>query len=259
MSTACLDGVVMPADEARIPATDQGLVRGDGVFEVVRVYGGRPFALEGHFDRMQRSADNLRLPIDIAALRGDLDRTLQAVPGHDGLARAFVTRGGHRVVLLEPLPLLPPVMRLGTVTYAPTRVLDGVKSLSYAGNMLATRLAVEQGFDEALLVSPHGRVLEAPTASFFWVRDSKIFTPPLDDHILASITRALVIELMGAQEAHTTLDDIRTADEAFLASTVREALPVSGVDDHELAVDGPVTAETGRVLGARIADELAAG
>jgi branched-chain amino acid aminotransferase len=159
----------------------------------------------------------------------------------------------------EPLPDLPPVMRLATITYAPTRILDGVKSLSYAANMLATRLAQERGFDEALLVTPHGRVLEAPTATFFWVRDGELLTPPLDDHILASITRARLIGLLEVHERSCTMDDIRAADEAFLASTVREALPISAVDDHELAVDGPLTAEAGRLLSERIADELAAG
>jgi branched-chain amino acid aminotransferase len=254
-----MDGNIAPVDELRIPVTDQGLIRGDGVFEVVRVYEGRPYALREHLERMQRSADNLRLPIDVDALRSDLDGLSEAQPGHDGLLRLFVTRGEHRVLLHEPLPQLPPVMRLATITFAPTRILDGVKSLSYAGNMLATRLAQERGFDEALLVTPHGRVLEGPTSSFFWVKDGALFTPPLDDHILASITRAKLMELIDVEERACTLDDVRAADEAFMASTVREALPVVAVDEIELAVDGPVTAEAGRVLGERIAEELAAG
>jgi branched-chain amino acid aminotransferase len=254
-----MDGNIAPVDELRIPVTDQGLIRGDGVFEVVRVYEGRPYALREHLERMQRSADNLRLPIDVDALRSDLDGLSEAQPGHDGLVRLFVTRGEHRVLLHEPLPQLPPVMRLATITFAPTRILDGVKSLSYAGNMLATRLAQERGFDEALLVTPHGRVLEGPTSSFFWVKDGALFTPPLDDHILASITRAKLMELIDVEERACTLDDVRAADEAFMASTVREALPVVAVDEIELAVDGPVTAEAGRVLGERIAEELAAG
>jgi branched-chain amino acid aminotransferase len=254
-----LDGEVMPVDEMRIPVTDKGLIRGDGVFEVVRLFEGRPFALREHLERMQRSADNLRLPLDMDAVRADIDRLAEAEPGHDGVLRAFVTRGGRRVVLHEPLPQLPPVMRLATVTYAPTRILDGIKSLSYAGNMLATRLAEERGFDEALLVTPHGRVLEGPTSSFFWVKDGALHTPPLSDHVLESITRGRLLELLEVEERSCTLDDVRAADEAFLASTVREALPVSAVDDIELAVDGPVTAEAGRVLRERIAEELAAG
>jgi branched-chain amino acid aminotransferase len=254
-----MDGNIAPVDELRMPVTDQGLIRGDGAFEVVRLYAGKPYALDEHLQRMQRSADNLRLPLDVAALRADLDALSDHAPGHDGLLRIFVTRGGHRVLLHEPLPDYPPVMRLATVTYAPTRILDGIKSLSYAGNMLATRLAQERGFDEALLVTPHGRVLEAPTSSFFWAQDGALFTPPLDDHILASITRAKLLELFDVEERSCTMDDVRAADEAFLASTVREALPIVAVDDHELAVDGPLTAECGRVLGDRIADELAAG
>jgi branched-chain amino acid aminotransferase len=254
-----MDGNIGPVDELRIPVTDEGLFRGDGVFEVVRVYEGRPYALNEHFERMQRSADNLRLPLDVDVLRSDLGALSEAQPGHDGLLRLFVTRGGHRVLMHEPLPSLPPVMRLATITYAPTRILDGIKSLSYAGNMLATRLAKERGFDEALLVTPHGRVLEGPTSSFFWVKDGALFTPPLADHILASITRGKLMELMDVEERACTLDDVRAADEAFMASTVREALPVVAVDEIELAVDGPVTAEAGRALGERIAEELAAG
>jgi len=254
-----LDGNVSPVDELRIGVTDQGLIRGDGVFEVVRLYEGRPYALEEHLERMRGSADNLRLPLEIDALRVDLAALSEAAPGHDGLLRMFVTRGGRRVLLHEPLPEYPPVMRLATITYAPTRILDGIKSLSYAGNMLASRLAQERGFDEALLVTPHGRVLEGPTSSFFWAKDGRLFTPPLDDHILASITRAKLLEVMEVEERSCTLDDVRAADEAFLASTVREALPVVAVDEIELAVDGPVTAQAGRVLGQRIADELAAG
>jgi branched-chain amino acid aminotransferase len=258
MAHACLDGAVMPAEQARIPATDEGLLRGDGVFEVIRCYGGRPFALDEHLERLERSAANLRLPLDVALLRADIEALLAADPGHDGLLRILATRGGRRLGLLEPLPVTAPVLRLGTVTYAPTRVLDAVKSLSYAANMLASRLAAERGFDEALLVTPHGRVLEAPTSSFFWVRDGELLTPPLDDHILASITRARVIELTQAREMPTTLDDLRGADEAFLASTVREVQPVGGIDDLRLPTSGPRTGETAGLLRDRIDAELAA-
>ncbi len=253
---AWLDGAVMPAEQARIPATDDGLLRGDGIFEVIRCYEGRPFALRDHFERMAGSARNLRLEVDLDAVRAGVDDLLAAQPGHDGVVRVLVTRGGHRLALLEPLPPTPPVVRLGTVTYAPTRILDGVKSLSYAANMLAGRLARERGFDEALLVTPHGRVLEAPTSSFFWVRDGELLTPPLDDHILASITRARVIEVAGARELECALDDLLEAEEAFLSSTVREVQPVGGIDERELATVGPRTQETARLLRERIAGEL---
>src|SRR5947209_4845221 len=121
-------------------------------------------------------------------------------------------RLGRRLILIERLPEQPDGVRLGYVTYAPTRVLDGIKSLSYAANMLATRLAQERGFDEALLVTPHGRVLEAPTSTLFWARDGELLTPPLEDHILASITRARLFELMDATEAPCTPADLEAAD-----------------------------------------------
>src|SRR6058998_3339725 len=219
MELACLDGAVLPVAEARIPVTDAGLLRGDGVFEVVRLYGGRPYALDEHLARMTRSADNLRLPFDASAVEADTRALLDAAAPGDGLLRLVATRGGHRLALLEPLPDYPPAISLGLVEYVPTRVLDGIKSLSYGGNMLATRLAQERGFDEALLVTPHGRVLEAPTSSFFWVKGGELLTPPLEDHILASITRRIVIEVGAGREQPCTLQDARDADEAFLAST----------------------------------------
>jgi branched-chain amino acid aminotransferase len=257
-SLASLDGAIMPVQEAMIPATDEGLVRGDGVFEVIRVYDGRPFALDDHLVRLVRSAGNLRLPLDLEAVRADSHRLLAqagAGPDHEQL-RIIVTRGGRRLLMTEPLHTGPARVRLASVTYSPTRILDGVKSLSYAANMLATRLAQERGFDEALLVTPHGRVLEAPTSSIFWVEGEDVFTPPLDDHILASITRARVIELTAARERACTLEDLGNADEAFLASTTREVQPVAAVDEHSFDGQGAVTARAAAALHARIQSEL---
>jgi branched-chain amino acid aminotransferase len=147
-------------------------------------------------------------------------------------------------------------VRLGTVAYAPTRVLDGVKSLSYGANVLASRMARERGYDEALLVSPHGRVLEAPTSSIFWVTDGAVMTPPLSDHILASITRRVVIDQSGASERACTLEDLAGADEAFLASTVREVQPVAAIDDRSFSSVGPVTERLAGEVAARIRSQL---
>jgi branched-chain amino acid aminotransferase len=143
------------------------------------------------------------------------------------------------------------------VTYAPVRVLDGVKSLSYAANMLATRLARERGFDEALLISPHGRVLELPTASLFYVCDGAVRTPPLSDHILDSITRRIVVEVTEASEAATAHDDLERADEAFAASSVFEVLGVSRIEERDLPTGGPVTTAAAREVRARVAAAVA--
>ncbi len=258
-SLASLDGEIMLASEAMIPATDEGLVRGDGAFEVIRIYDGVAYAMDEHLARLQRSGRNLRLPIDAETVRAEANRVLaQAGPGPDHeLLRIMITRGGRRIMLTESLPSSPDAARLMTVTYSPTRILDGIKSLSYAANMLASRLAREQGFDEALLVTPHGRVLEAPTSSIFWVTGERILTPPLDDHILASITRALIIDVAGATEQACTLEDLTTADEVFLASTTREVQPVAAVDEHRFDRPTPVSRRTAAAAAARIRAELA--
>ena len=255
---ACLDGQILPAEEAMVPATDEGLLRGDGVFEVMRVYEGLPFALEAHLGRLERSARNLRLPLDLEAVRSDVHRLLaqaRTQPGRDTL-RVVITRGGRRLLLTEPMAPHPPRVRLGTITYAPTRVLDGIKSLSYAANMLAGRLAREQGYDEALLVTPHGRVLEAPTSTLFWVTGGEVLTPPLEDHILASITRAAVLELSDGREAACTLADLQAADEAFLCSTIREIQPVASVDEHAFPAESPVAERLGRAFSEHVRAEL---
>ena len=259
-SLASVDGAVMLASRATIPATDEGLLRGDGVFEVIRVYDGQLFAFEEHLARLERSASNLRLPVDIEAVRADARRLLAHAgvgPDHE-LLRIVITRGGRRLLFTEPMHAQPEMIRLGSVTYSPTRVLDGVKSLSYGANMLASRLARERGFDEALLVTPHGRVLEAPTSSIFWVAGGSVFTPPLDEHILASITRAVVLAASGAVERSCTLDELLRADEAFLASTTREVQPVVAIDGRAFDAPGQITQEIARDVAARIRERLAA-
>ncbi|MGH2858244.1 MAG: aminotransferase class IV [Solirubrobacteraceae bacterium] len=257
-SLASLDGQIMAAAEATIPATDEGLIRGDGVFEVVRVYDGRPYAFDEHLARLQRSAANIRLPLDLEAVRADAYRLLaRAGIGADHeLLRIVITRGGRRLLLTERMAPVPERIRLKSIIYSPTRILDGIKSLSYAANMLATRMAHEQGFDEALLVTPHGRVLEAPTSSLFWVASGELLTPPLDDHILASITRALVIDVAGARERSCTLDDLYAADELFLASTTREVQPIAVLDEQSFDGPTPVSDAAAAAAAARIAEQL---
>jgi branched-chain amino acid aminotransferase len=257
-SMASLDGRLMLASEAMVPATDEGLIRGDGVFEVIRVYDGVPYGFDAHIERLRRSALNIRMPVDLEAVRADAYRLLaQAGTGPDHqLLRIMLTRGGRRILLTEPLVAEPETVRLKTITYSPTRVLDGIKSLSYAANMLASRLAREQGYDEALLVSPHGRVLEAPTSSLFWVEGGRLLTPPLDEHILASITRALVIDVAGAAEEPCPLERLLAADEAFLASTVREVQPIDAIDAYELDGPRPVSDRTAALAAERIRAEL---
>jgi branched-chain amino acid aminotransferase len=225
----------------------------------MRLYGGRPYGLTDHYARLARTCAGIRLAADFGALECEVEALLEAAGPVDGLIRVVLTRGGRRILTIEPLPQHPAVARVLTVRYAPNRVLDGLKTLSYAGNMLARRLAQEQGYDEALLVTPHGRVLEGPTWSFFWVRDGVLLTPPLEDRILASITRARVVEEAGALEEPCTLADLRGAQEAFIASTIREVMPIAAIDDQQLPeAPGPVTLRAREALARRIERDLGA-
>lgn len=255
---ASVDGVIGPAGAMTVPVTDEGLLRGDGVFEVARLYGGRPFAWDEHVERLQRSAANLRLEFDLDAAQAEVAALLERAGAVDGTVRLLITRAGRRVVVLAPPPVIAPTITLGTVEYAPSRVLDAVKSLSYAANMHASRLAREAGAGEALLVTPEGFVLEGPTSAFFYAVDGRLHTPPLTDHVLDSITRRHVLAVSGATERRLRRDELGGLDEAFLASTTREVQPVAAIDARDLpAAPGPLTAAAADAFRRYVADRLA--
>ena len=253
---ACIDGAIVPVGEAVIPVTDQGLIRGDGAFEVIRLYGGRPYALDAHLTRLERSAAGLRLPLQVDAVRADALALMAAREWGDVLLRLMVTRGGHRIALIEPMPVVPVSIALEPITYGPTHILDGIKSLSYGANMLASRLAREQGADDALLVTPHGRLLECPTASFFLVRDEEIWTAPLSDHVLDSITRRVVLAVAEVHEEPIALAALEEAQEAFVASSVHEVAPVHRVGTREFPVPSARTRDLAALVSERIQSEL---
>jgi branched-chain amino acid aminotransferase len=241
---ASVDGRVSATDQATIPLPDDGLYRGDGVFEVVRLYEGRPFALAEHLDRLERSAAAIELPVDRQALTDELDPLLGEFGGEDGQLRIVLTRAGRRILLTEPLPPWNETIRLATVTYSPSVILTGVKSLSYAANMQATRLAVGRGAEEALLVRPDGVILEAPTSAFFWVsEDGALRTASLEAGILDSITRAPIVQGLDVEEGEFQAAELERADEAFLASTTREVQAVVAIDGRKLEAPGPRTSE----------------
>jgi branched-chain amino acid aminotransferase len=163
------------------------------------------------------------------------------------------------VLLTEELPPRAETISLGTVTYSPSVILTGVKSLSYAANMQATRIAQARGADEALLVRPDGVILEAPTSSLFWVSPTGgLRTASLGSGILESITRAQIINELHVEEGEFELGDVLAAHEAFLASTTREVQAVSAIDGHELEAPGPRTLEAAEAFGRALERALAA-
>jgi|SRR5215218_1576943 len=257
---ASIDGAIGPAEGAMIPATDDGLLRGDGVFEVIRLYEGRPYALRDHLDRIERSAATIELPVDRRGLEHEVGDLLGEFGTRDGALRIVITRGGRRLLLCETLPEWEETIAVATVIYAPSVILTGVKSISYAANMQSTRIAASREAEEAILVRPDGVVLEAPTSSVFWVSaEGGLRTPALDTGILESITRHRLCRELHVEEGDWGIDDLRGAHEAFLASTTREVQAISRVDGRELPkAPGPRTVEArdafARVLESELGD-----
>jgi branched-chain amino acid aminotransferase len=256
---ASVDGRITSTVEATIALPDDGLYRGDGAFEVIRLYRGRPFALGEHLDRLERSAAAIELPVERATLERELDALLAEFGEADAQLRIILTRAGRRLLLTETLPERAPSIRLASVTYSPSVILTGVKSISYAANMQATRIAQARGADEALLVRPDGIVLEAPTATVFWVSsDGALRTPAISAGILESITRAQVVRALEVEEGEFRLEDLVAAREAFLASTVREVQAVATIDGRELPAPGERTDEAAEALRQALAEALPA-
>ena len=241
-----------------IPVTDSSVVRGDGCFEVMKVYAGRPFGLEEHLDRLQRSAAALGI---VLPARHDVRDWIEttAAQHEDGLVRVIVTRGSSVPGVNEPSnvivfrhrgPVIAPFARLLPVD-APWHAagvdwdLAGAKILSYAPNLAASRRAHDEGFDDALLTSVEGVVLEGPTFAVAWLFQGILETPMLELGILDSITRRVVLEeaeRMGLEvvEGSWNLDRLGEASEVMALSTVREVQVVSGIGTLSFEA-GPVT------------------
>jgi branched-chain amino acid aminotransferase len=253
-----MDGEIGPLADARISITDDGFLRGDGAFEVLRLYGGKPFALKDHLDRLQRSADGIFLEWDRSAFEREIEALLEANPEKDNSLRLVITRGGRRLAMIEQPPPFDHGLTLQSVTYQPTIVLTGLKTLSYEANMTATRIAMSRGANEALLVLPGGKVLEAPTSTIFWAtEDGVVRTPKLNAGILASITRDRILKAVPVEEGDYDLSEVLAASEVFLASSVREVQGVAELDGISFACPGPTTKRIQGLLSELIQAELA--
>jgi branched-chain amino acid aminotransferase len=260
-------------DDPRAPVltvSDHGLTVGDGVFEAVKVVDGVPFALSRHLSRMARSAAGLGLP-DLPT--DDVRRGVRAVLAaeHLPLGRLRITctggvaplgsgRGDNPptlVVVAAPLEPAPPTTAVVTVPWPRNErgVLAGLKTTSYAENVVALAHAQERGASEAVFGNLQGHVCEGTGSNVFYVVDGELRTPPLASGCLAGISRALLLEWYGAVEVSEDIGVLAEADEIFLVSTTRDVQAVTRCDDRELAV-GPVTEECRTVWAAREADDV---
>lgn len=223
-----IDGSVVSASEAQV-ALDDGLVRGDGVFEGMRIYGRRPRTPAGHLDRLQKSADGVALSIDRSRLEAELAEFCQATSSPDCAVRLMVTRGGQVIWREEPLPGFTQVSLL-PAQHRVTPLLVGAKTLAYAANMQAQRQAKAAGCDDALFVRADDQaILEGPTSAFAWIDDDRLVFPPLDTGVLDSLTRRIAMDAVPSTTREATTAELASAQGAFLLSTVMEAVPVSEV------------------------------
>jgi branched-subunit amino acid aminotransferase/4-amino-4-deoxychorismate lyase len=261
-------GTLAP-DAPVLHADDEGVLRGRAVFETIRVYDGHPFRLDAHLDRLAVSAARLGLPpVDRDGLVLAVEGALGAAGEPDAVLRLLWTPGreGARrptgLALVSTLPAGHDVqrahgIRLAVVPWAPSALIAGAKSTSYAENMVAQDEAGRRDADDALFVGSDGVVLEAPTSNVWWREDRRLFTPSLELPILAGVTRATLIELVsdlgyGVEEGRYPLERLLAADEAFLSSSVREVMPVVAVDARPIGdgLPGPAAESLQRALRA---------
>ncbi|MGV9350244.1 aminotransferase class IV [Streptomyces spiralis] len=267
-----LDGGLRDIESARVSVLDHGLTVGDGIFETVKAVDGEPFALTRHLNRLSRSARGLGLPDpDHGEVRRACAAVLEANPMPLGRLRITYTgghgplgsdRGDHGptlVVALGETTRRPDSTAVVTVPWTRNErgALTGLKTTSYAENVVALARAHQHGASEALFGNTVGQLCEGTGSNVFVVLDGEIHTPPLASGCLAGITRELAIEWTGAKETDLPLDVLQRAEEVFLTSTLRDVQAVHRVDDRELpGAAGPVTAKAMRVFDERSGHDL---
>ena len=233
-----VNGQMVPEGEPALIPLDDAVVRGDGVFEGLRLYGRRARTLEAHLDRMERSAEMVRLPFDRNLIREEIERICAETSAAECGLRVMLTRGGQRILREEAILLeAPEGWSVLQVPHRITPLLVASKTLSYAANMQAARLSGEAGADTALLVdADNDGVLECPVASFVWIEGEDLVAPPLQTGILDSITRRLIAEVTPLHVRERTVADLAGADGALIISTVvesrivREVQGIAGYD-----------------------------
>jgi branched-chain amino acid aminotransferase len=284
-SWAYVDGKVVSAEQAMVPVSDRGFLFGDGVYEVVRTYGRRPFLFERHLDRLRASADAVRLSLDdLPPVDGVVDDLVQRSDAGESYIRIMVTRGSgppdinpdlaldpRLVVIVRPLDVPNASdyqqgigVAVVHVCRSPRAALDpAIKSGNYLNNILALMEAHDRGARDAFMLNPDGEVTEATTANIFLVKDGRVSTPWLQSGLLAGITRGFLIEQAKAgrvpiEERKVVRDDLFAADELFITSTKRGVMPVTTLDGKNVGSGKPgdLTREMARFYDLGVRDWL---
>ena len=272
MSAVWVNGALVDEREARVSPFDHGLLTGDGVFETMKIVGGRAFAARRHLDRLARSTAGMRLPcppreVVLAAMEevigangwdeGRLRVTVTGGPGALGSDRAAVEP--TVIVAGGPLPAWPPAADVAVAPWPRSELgaLTGIKSVSYGENVVALAYARDRGAGEALFANLAGNLCEGTGSNVFLGLGGRLVTPPLSAGCLAGVTRELVMELVDVVEDDVPMDALTQADEAFLTSSTREVQAIGAIDGRGLRTcPGPLTEGAGAAFKALVERDL---
>lgn len=272
-----VNGQMASLNQPHVPADDHGVIVGDGAFETLLVVSSRghrqAFAVRRHLERLRHSAAVMHLdcPYHDDDLRNAISQCLAAAPGA-GLVRITVTSGGGplgsgrgkgpgstMVIAGQAPPAYSPGAAVAVMPFPRNErsVLAGVKTTSYAENVLALRLANKRGASEAIFADTQGRLSEGTGSNIFWIDQNTLHTPPLDTGCLAGVTRSLVMELLDVNETYLPVDELASVNETFLTSTTRSVQSIGSVDGNAVpVVDGPLTRKATAAMADLIATNI---
>jgi len=266
-----VDGTISEVGAGRLSPLDHGFTVGDGVFETCKVVDGKAFALTRHLARLQRSANGLALPDpDEEMIRAGIDQILTAEPDAGRLRITYTggpgplgsDRGDEGTTLVLAVSAggtWEPSTKVAVVPWIRNErsAVAGLKTTSYAENVVALASAHDRGASEAIFANSRGELCEGTGSNIFVVVDGDLLTPPLRSGCLAGITRELVIEWTGAAEVDLDMQVLDSASEAFLTSSTRDVQPIHAIDDRELTdVPGPVSTKARDVFRDRSGAQL---
>jgi D-alanine transaminase len=260
---AYVNGQYMPLDNATVHIEDRGFQFADAVYEVIRTYNGKPFALDEHLARLSRSLDGIKLPSPATTqeLTGIVNELIRRAGFSETLVYMQISRGRaprHRAFPRTTQPTIVMTARQGPVTskqlkHKGIRVITvpdfrwgrcDIKSVALLANVLAYQQAHEKGVDDALFVGLDGSIAESTAANLFIVQGTQIISPPIGPHLLSGVTRTRIIEAarkagFAFSEKPVTVATLKTTDEAFLTSTTQEVVPIIEADGQKIGLGQP--------------------
>lgn len=269
-----IDGELKQGESAVVSVLDRGFLYGDSVFETLRTYSGKPFALAEHVDRLKKSAEQvlIELPVTPAQISSEIARAVELSGFPESYVRVMLTRGQGALgldprVAVSPLrvlivaPLSPPPLSdyrngISVITFQTSRVQDdtpaaGAKIGNYLVAVLAHKQASEVGAKEALIKNVAGEVVEGATSNVFWFEGGKLWTPPVSAGILAGITRHHILEVardlnLPVEMRVPKVHELIRSEGVFISSSIREMLPVVSIDGTQVS-SGRVPENTTRL------------